>query len=365
MSVLHSEARPVAYVADTIGCAFAYAVTWLVLLGLAASLASGAKAESYLPKIGGSGGSQFNARCPTGNNLTGFELRVGDDVDAIRAVCVVSYGPREISTPPLTTGSGLVEIHKSALGSLNEVAPGWHGGPGGRIERLFCPARTPIVIGVDVQTEGVDTRIVNSIWLYCGEAALRQTLQEHPSAVFEGPAYVASAGWLGMGVGGDSGMARTQSQRCPTGEVAVGISGRSGVWLDALGLICDTPNLDNSRPPPKVLGRAKPSGTPSSSLGPCEAARLASARNSPAAAGLEARCRNEQALATKPQAPIKTLGPVRSLPAAGPPLPICESARLARARSSPAAPGLDARCRALEAQAAADAAALGNPPEPE
>jgi hypothetical protein len=37
----------------------------------------------------------------------------------------------------------------------------------------------------------------------------------------------------------------TASQKCPAFEVATGIHGRSGIYVDALGLICgpQTPNL--------------------------------------------------------------------------------------------------------------------------
>ena len=61
----------------------------LLLLGLlaAANAQASGDAVSYLPPIGGSGGGQFKAPCGATENLMGFELRVGDDVDAIRPVC--------------------------------------------------------------------------------------------------------------------------------------------------------------------------------------------------------------------------------------------------------------------------------------
>jgi hypothetical protein len=101
-------------------------------------------------------------------------------------------------------------------------------------------------------------------------------------------------------------------QRCPTSLVAVGINGRHGEWLDALGLICGVPLLtpDDRRSAAqrrsevttpegiKAQGRVKgaPTGAPT---GPpraiCDVAREARARNSPAAPGLEASCRAELA----------------------------------------------------------------------
>ncbi|HEV7522626.1 MAG TPA: hypothetical protein VGP89_16095 [Candidatus Angelobacter sp.] len=264
----------------------------------------------------------------------GFELRVGDDVDAIRPVCVVTYGPARINPPALTAGSGVVPA-PGPFG-IQVAAPGWFGGAGGHIERLLCPAKTPIVLGMDIAAEGVNTIVVNNIHLYCGQAVTAQTLQAYPSAIFDAPGYTPSPAWLGVGIGGDPAHLRGGHQVCPAGQVAVGLHGRSGKWLDAMGLICGAPRMDTSI---KALGRV---GTPAS--GPpvpiCEAAKSARARNSPAAASLEAQC----AAST----PHMALGRVPTTQSpGGPPSPICDAAKSARARNSPAAPSLEARCRAL------------------
>src|SRR5713101_7523598 len=37
--------------------------------------------------VGGPGGGEFVARCPSGQFLGGVELRAGDDIDAIRPLC--------------------------------------------------------------------------------------------------------------------------------------------------------------------------------------------------------------------------------------------------------------------------------------
>jgi hypothetical protein len=67
---------------------------------------------AHLPVIGGTGGGQFIAPCPHEQNLTGFELLNGDDVDAIRPLCVTSYGPSYFSAPRLTVGSGIYEFQR-------------------------------------------------------------------------------------------------------------------------------------------------------------------------------------------------------------------------------------------------------------
>src|SRR5438552_13156946 len=99
-------------------------------------LSAQAQTDVILPPIGGPGGGQFVARCPQGQLLTGFELRTGDDVDAIHPLCVTAYGPNETSALPLTRGSGLITKYKSPLGSAFdsvELESGWYGGTGGGI----------------------------------------------------------------------------------------------------------------------------------------------------------------------------------------------------------------------------------------
>ncbi|MFL6230288.1 MAG: hypothetical protein ACJ741_16060, partial [Pyrinomonadaceae bacterium] len=70
----------------------------------------------------------------------------------------------------------------------------------------------------------------------------------------------------------------------------------------------------------------------------CQRARDARARNSPAAPSLEAQCR---AASSKP--PV-VLGRVQGAPADSS-RSICEAARDARTRNSPSAPSLEAQCR--------------------
>jgi hypothetical protein len=314
-------------------------------------LVSQVHAQAYLPVIGGNGGGQFIAPCADKQNLIGFEIRAADDVDAIRPVCAVAFGPAQIGPVALTTDSGLVTQQPSGLVPIQSVAPGWYGGPGGRILRLLCPGPTPILIGIDVAAEGVDTIIVNNIHLFCGKAVTDQSAAANPSAIFDGPGYTPSPGWLGIGIGGDSAHLRTGSQRCPPGQVAVGLHGRSGIWLDAMGLICDAPRL--SPAPVASIGRGVPNSlmlhdpfahapTPQEI---CERARQAQARNSPAAPGLEAQCR----IATA-RPPVKSIGRVSTPGSGSQTRPICDVAQEARARNSPAAAGLEAKCRASTSQ---------------
>jgi hypothetical protein len=91
--------------------------------------------------------------------------------------------------------------------------------------------------------------------------------------------------------------------------------------------------------------KSPPASGPLQSI--CDLARQARARNSPAAPGLEEKCR--AAGAAGEIAPVKPQARVKVDPTAaptGPSRPICDIARVARARNSPAAPGLEQSCRA-------------------
>ncbi len=246
-------------------------------------LSAQAQTDVILPPIGGNGGNHFNARCPQGQLLAGVELRTGDDVDAIRPLCVTAHGPAEVG-PPVPGGI-------------------WFGGNGGSPRQLVCPRDAPIVTNMSVRAQGVDTVVVDRFILECGTAATTQRKydQSYPSHVgFEehdlNYAYThPGQSFLGLGSRPDKVPETYGYQRCADyGLVAVGINGRSGVWLDAVGLICGSPTLTPKAAPPepvKAIGRVKlpPTGAPPRPI--CEVAREARARNSPAAPGLEAQCR--------------------------------------------------------------------------
>ena len=333
-----------------------------IVLALMLGLTSQAQSASYLPRIGGSGGSQFDTPCPPTQILNGFELRGGNEVDAIRPLCASAYGADEIAPPVFSSDSGLVEISPRIgfIPAQMRSAPGWNGGTGGSIQRVLCPSLTPVVLGVRVDFEGIDTITVESIFIFCGRVTAEpQELGTYPSAQFEGKHHQMSPGWLGIGIDGEAAKTGWSRQRCPPGEVAVGMHGKAGAWVDSMGLICDAPRI--APLPPGKLPRVKPGarvGTAErSTLSICEAAQQARARNSPAAAGLEAQCEAQRPRVAA-GARVETSRP------SGPPMPICDAATAARDRNSPAAPGLLAQCLAvgghLNPPAATGAAAMAD-----
>lgn len=228
------------------------------------ALASAASAAVALPPMGGPGGGPFEAACPAGLFLWGLELRTGDDVDAARPVC---------ARP----------VREDAVTGDVAIEP-WHGGGGGGIRRLTCPLSRPVVLGLGVVAEGQETFIINSVRLYCGTLTDRPQAQgAQASAVFDGPPYRPSSGW---GLTQFTQEPVASAQRCPDGLVASGIRGRSGVWLDALGLICDTPPFSAY----VRLVRRSPSDPNAPRMRICARAADSRARNSPVAARLAELC---------------------------------------------------------------------------
>src|SRR4051794_29006089 len=122
-------------------------------------LTAQAQTDVRLPATGGSGGSEFVARCPEGKLLTGFELHAGDWVDSIRPLCVTDYGLYDVTTP--------------------EPYPSKFGGDTGTRLPLLCTDHydkgitiplAPIVLGMYVGSEGRQTITVNRTHLICGVA---------------------------------------------------------------------------------------------------------------------------------------------------------------------------------------------------
>jgi hypothetical protein len=208
-------------------------------------------------------------------------------------------------------------------------------GVGGHPIQLLCPTSTPIVIGVDasMKSGGYSATSINdiftvlsSIHLFCGQAIPVQKPPDLPNAVFDAPATSDS-------------IPGVMHQACPAGMVAVGVHGRAGNFLDAVGLICGAPRKDTSG---VALGRVQ-STTPAVAMSICDRAKDARARNSPSAPALEAQCNASQ----HPAGPAVALGRVGTRPADAGSVPICDQAQSARARNSPIAPQLEARCRAI------------------
>lgn len=183
----------------------------LVLLAMAVRPANATVTEVY----GGPGGGQFNLTCPANAVLVGFQARAGAWVDAVGIICA-----------PLDVAS-----HRP---SASRKVQGWAGGNGGSPQESYC-ARGEFLTGVGVaHTRGnnLPRQYVNTIGLACGG---RSHIDRCISSG-EG------CGWIPPVVRGPViSVVKEYSYDsivCPAGEVAVGVVGRSGKYVDALGLVC-------------------------------------------------------------------------------------------------------------------------------
>jgi hypothetical protein len=260
-------------------------------------------ATVFLPSLKGPGfdrGNQYQAQCGPSENLMGFELRVGEYVDAIRPVCVVTYGATLIGN--------------------QVVAPTWNGGTGGHGERLLCPTNTPVVIGLDatfkLRDVDNDTDSVSGIHLFCGQAIAAQKLTDLPNAVFDTQGSQSDIAFQGK--------IAVMHQACADGQVAVGVHGSGGTFIDTVGLICGAPRKDTSG---VALGRVQPTSPPVA-MSICDRAKAARARNAPTAPALQAQC---DAFLNNPDNA----------------LPICDQAQAALTQHAANALDLVAKCRAV------------------
>lgn len=177
------------------------------------------RADTLLTPIGGPGGAPFTERCVTPRILHGIELTVGDTVDSARPVCV-SVLPGGQAT--------------------NDAAQGARHGGANRTLQIACPISLPAILATQVRYGGAGEHpsTIYAITLFCGRAnGSPQTPAREPGAEFAGRQPTGSdrlfhAVFAVVGA---------QGQNCPKGQVAVGIDGRSGALLDAIGVICGDP----------------------------------------------------------------------------------------------------------------------------
>jgi hypothetical protein len=285
------------------------------------------QADEILPAFGGSGGAQFIQRCPSNEILVGLQLRGDDYVASLRAMCAQALGPTRAAKSDISGDSSFGGADKQSVFSSRDARATFH--------QLDCPADKPVIVGLEILSSGAATTLVSSIHQYCGlPSGSESGLSRYPAAVFDGVLAMKNNGPFQ----GSDPTVKSTLQRCPQGEVSVGINGRSGEALDALGLICDAPRVPV---PGLALGRVKTDPThPSDPKDVCSLAQRARARNSPAASSLEAQCNAEH--------PGLKLGRVKvTTSASNEPPSVCDAARTAAQRGSPAAPVLESQCKAL------------------
>jgi len=246
--------------------------------------AAQAQTDALLPPIGGGGGGQFVARCPSGQLLGGVELRAGEDVDAIRPLChTPSVHVRTVEVGEQNYLGWRVPKHSEEIVSYGvdgeaTAYTGWYGGSGGGIRRLVCPGTAPFVSAIYVEAEGLRTVTVNRITLLCegmGDSGLSRW---HRNQRFWTNSPGTNTSITATFVAHQYDVSRVPSDRegtniCPGGQdnvattLAVGIHGRSGKWLDSVGLICGAPSLLHRPPAPAPAASGSTPQTPVGRIG--------------------------------------------------------------------------------------------------
>ena len=188
---------------------------------LATLLSAGTASATVIPSKGGPGGGFFAAPCSPGQYVVGFAAQAGAWVDGVAPLCA-----------PYLPSPGTFAKGQSA---------GFHGAHGGSPQTQLCSpgkAVTRLLLGVLFEKGGVlgdDTKktYIDYIGFECAD--IHGQAKENRCVATGDPCAEL-----------DSIVA------CPSGELATGINGRSGAFVDALGLIC------GPAPRTVVLGKAKP-----------------------------------------------------------------------------------------------------------
>jgi CubicO group peptidase (beta-lactamase class C family) len=160
-----------------------------------------ANAEHSFPTLGGGGGSETSDRCAPGSYLIGVRVKSGNWVDQISLICAEIIG-NDRSYRNVTT-------HDNRR---------FGGNGGGGFQDRKCEAGEHIE-SLGVVATDTHSKYVRQIDLGC--------------VSFDG--YLKHA----VEAGNSSGRFPDGNQKCDAGEAAVGLHVRYGVYLDAVGLICD------------------------------------------------------------------------------------------------------------------------------
>lgn len=191
--------------------------TPFLLLGLAMvspTLALATDLQTY----GGSGGTPFRDECPKGWYLVGLDGRAGEWVDRIATVCAPWLRDKQTFGKP-----AVGRYHGDSTGGVKREPICWGLGINNRVVQSWELTR---LTG--------DKKFVRYIIVNCTSLA-------SPTATgrftFGGP-ITADEGTTFFDEAGTQRPDAPLNTACPAGEVAIGIHGRAGLFLDQIGLIC-------------------------------------------------------------------------------------------------------------------------------
>ena len=157
--------------------------------------------------FGGPGGGSFESACPAGSFLTGLRARSGAWLDAVSPICGRWVGNKE-----------LADI---------DFLP-FNGGGGGTESYIHCQGPRGVIVGIQMFQADNDDGSIGNMVVDCGDF-------KQPSQFWN--KLPGSADYFGVSQRGPR-----VEKRCGWGLVAAGIYGRSGAYVDRLGLLCRRPS---------------------------------------------------------------------------------------------------------------------------
>ena len=193
--------------------------TACVLAALAISAVCSSQAfAGETPVGGGPGGNAFRITCPAGSFVVGFAYRNGQWFDRIAPICA----PWQLAERRFGPG-----VAGGAAGDSE----------GGRPHTEQCPlgqyAITAVRFGLSLNGDDDRPQFVGWLDAHC------QTVRPPWDARSISMGNPTNATWAHSRNLVEPTIERPQYHFvCPQGEVAVGIQGRAGLFVDALGLIC-------------------------------------------------------------------------------------------------------------------------------
>lgn len=179
-------------------------------------------AATPLQTYGGSGGNPFWDECPRGSYLVGLNGRAGEWVDRLATVCAPWLWDKQTFGPP-TVG----RYHGDSTGGEKRDKLCWGFGNNSAIQSWQ-------VTRLRGDPGGASHKFVRYIRVSC-------TTLTSPIAnlkfTFAGP-IIEDQGSTDFSTLGTNRPDAPLYTACPTGEIAIGIHGTSGLFLDSIGLLC-------------------------------------------------------------------------------------------------------------------------------
>lgn len=193
-------------------------------------------ADYRTPAVGGDGGAPFTMRCAQGDYLVGVRVRSGDWVDAIAPLCANWQGGDPAFLPW-------------------DAGP-MRGGGGGGVADFYCD-RSSVITGMIAEPAPNQWSSVAMMDPWCAPASnpTRRSAGTGPEHFGKGIADRRIEAETDPNVGTSVSITYDMSRMpiCRSGDVAVGIYGAAGNYLDRIGLIC--------APAPRVIIMMPPINT--------------------------------------------------------------------------------------------------------